>query len=143
QPRKDRDQLERARKAAVGQGHRPEPGDILAHEQYLAGGRRQQAGEQIDQRGLACAVRTDHRDELAGVDPEAHVIERAQRTELLADAAGLEQRRHAALRRSLCRRSSARPASPAGKPITMIARMAPSTKRQYWVSVCSWSCSRM
>ena len=31
----------------------------------------------------------------------------------------------------------------AGKQITISARMAPSTKRQYCVSDCSWSCSKL
>ena len=69
QPWKDRDQLERAREAAVGQGHRSEPGDVLTHEQHLAAGRPQQSGQEVDQRGFAGAVRADHRDDLAGVDP--------------------------------------------------------------------------
>ena len=38
-------------------------------KQHLAFGRLQQAGEQIDQRRLAGAVRADDRDELALVAP--------------------------------------------------------------------------
>ncbi len=141
--RKDRDELKRAREPAIGELHRADPGNAPSHEQDLAGGRLQQPGEQVDQGGLAGPVRPDHRDELAGVEPQAHVLERAQGPERLADIAGLEERRHAALRRSCRRRSSARPARPVGKPITTTARMAPRTKRQYGVSDCSWSCSRM
>ena len=63
--RKDLDELEGARHAALGQRHRPDPGNVLALEQHLALGRHQQAGEQIDQRGLAGAVGAHDRDELA------------------------------------------------------------------------------
>ena len=69
--REDLHELERARHAALGQLHRPDAGDVVALEEHLALGRHQQAGQQIDQRGLAGAVRAHDRHELAVGDRHA------------------------------------------------------------------------
>src|SRR2546426_5935711 len=43
-----------------------------------AGGGAENAGEDVDERGLARPVRPDDRDELTGADGEAHAVERAE-----------------------------------------------------------------
>src|SRR5581483_12215519 len=147
--------------------HRPDAGNVAAAEIYLGLGRHQQAGEQVDEGGLAGAVGPDDRDELARADGNGYVVERAEGAVMLGYAAGLDEWRHdlASCRRrpaprtfgcegagSSMRpgrrredamsapRSAAMPASPRGKKMTMAASRAPSTKRQYWVIDCSWSC---
>ena len=73
QRRKDVHQLKGARHAAPRQFDRADAGDILAHEAHLAHRRPQQPGDDIDQRGLAGAVRPDDRDELAVTDAEGDI----------------------------------------------------------------------
>ena len=68
-------------------------GDVAAVEQHAAGRRRQHAGEQIDERGLAGAVGTDQRVAGAALEPEVDVARGGERAEIFAQAAGLEQRR--------------------------------------------------
>ena len=48
-----------------------EPGDP-----HLAGGRHEDAGEHLDRRGLAGAVRADVADQLAGLEREGHAVDR-------------------------------------------------------------------
>ena len=67
-------------------------GDVAAVEQHLAGGRRQHAGEQVDEGGLAGAVRSDQRVARAVLEPEVDVARGGERAEILAERAGLEQR---------------------------------------------------
>src|SRR5207253_10742034 len=112
-------------------------------EQHGARGRGEATGQQVDQRRLAGAVGPDHRDELLRLDGDADVAQGAQCAVILADGSGLEQRRHVDFRARRQRRSSVRPASPPGNPMTINARMAPRMKRQYCVRDCSWSCSRV
>ena len=66
-------------------------GDVLAAEQDLARGRREEAGQQVEQRGLAGAVGADERVDGALGDAEADVGDRAEAAELLGQLAGLEQ----------------------------------------------------
>src|SRR5262245_22240210 len=73
------------------------------------------------------------------VDP----IERAEGAIGLADVARFQQQGHAVSSAILRRRSAAKPAMPSGNPMTITARMAPSTKRQYSVSDCNWSCNKV
>src|SRR5260370_773365 len=137
QLRENLDQLERTHQAAFGEPHRPDPGNALAHEQHLARGRGQEPGEQVDQGGLAGAVWPDHRDELVRLYGDTDIAQGAQFAEILADGSGLEERGHGDFRACRQRRSSARPASPPGNPMTMTARTAPRIKRQYCVRDCS------
>ena len=69
---------------------RLEPGDVLAVEQDLAGGRAQHAGEQVDERGLAGAVRADQRMARALLDAERYVVRRDDAAEALVEADGFE-----------------------------------------------------
>src|SRR6266849_4623939 len=141
QLRENLDELERAREPVIGKRHRPDAGNALAHEQHLAAARLEQAGQQVDQGRFASAIRTDDRNQLARVHREADVIERLEGPVEFADLPGFQKRAHAALRANRRRSSSASPATPAGKAMTMSARTAPRMKRQYCVSDCSWSCS--
>ncbi len=56
-----------------------------------AGGRREVAGDRVEQRRLAGAVRAEHRAPFAGRDPQIDVGERDQRAEMPADALELER----------------------------------------------------
>ena len=49
--------------------------DLLAADADLAGGRRDEAGDDVEQRGLAAAGRADDADELGGADVEADVLD--------------------------------------------------------------------
>ena len=85
--------LEGARDAeldARGLLHR---GDVAALEQHLALRRQEHAGEEIDEGGLAGAVRADQRVARAGLQPEIDVARGGERAEALAERAGFEQRR--------------------------------------------------
>ena len=64
----------------------------LAVEQDLAGRRRQQPSEQLDQRRLARAVRPEDADERAGRDVERHVAHDAARRARGAAAAAIRER---------------------------------------------------
>src|SRR5215471_3909693 len=136
-------ELERACEAAVGKPDRADTGDRLAHEQNFARARLEQSREQVDERRLASTVGANNRDELILVHRHADILERPQDAEGLAKFARLQQRTHEAVRVRLRASSPASPAMPSGNPMTISARMAPSTKRQYSVSDCSWSCSKV
>src|SRR5262245_19509914 len=73
----------------------------------------------------------------------ADLNERAEGAVGFADVPRFEQQGHAVLPANLRRRSAASPAMPSGNAMTISARMAPSTKRQYSVSDCSWSCNKV
>src|SRR5262249_39446463 len=137
------DELERPCQTVIGKLDRSHAGNILAHEQDFAGARREQPGEEIDQRGLAGAIGPDDRDQLARMHGHADLNERAEGAIGLADLARFEQQGHAAFLAILRRRSVANPAMPSGNAMTISAKIAPSTKRQYSVNDCSWSCNKV
>src|SRR6201986_659803 len=111
--------------------------DVAPLQPDLAGGRLDYPGEQIDQRRLAGAVRSDQRLPGAGLKRERHVVGRDQGAEMTHEAARLERRRaHAAPRpatrgatRAISRRSAAairsRPAS------TRMTKAIPTQNPQY------------
>ncbi len=68
-------------------------GDVEALEQHMSLGRPQQAGQQVDQRGLAGAVGADQGMPRAGLELEVDVARGGERAEVDAQAAGFEQRR--------------------------------------------------
>ena len=78
--------LERAHKAATNAALRVERGDVLAAEQNLAAVRPQHAGHQVDQRGLAGAVRPDQRVTHALRQLDLDVAGNDQRAEALVEA---------------------------------------------------------
>ena len=75
--------LEGARDAEPHARMRAHAGDVVAVEQDLAGTRRQHAGQQIDDRGLAGAVRADQRMARALLDLERHIVGRDDAAEAL------------------------------------------------------------
>ena len=102
----------------------------LALEQHLAGARRQHAGEQVDEGGLAGAVRPDQRVARACLEREGDVARGAQRAEVLAERARFEQRGHDgfALRGGAASAFSTRPRMPprANSAIATSSRPRPS-----------------
>ncbi len=66
--------------------------DLAAVEPDGAGVGRVQARDQVEQRGLAGAVRADQRVDLAGADREAGVADGADAAEMLRDAFDLQHR---------------------------------------------------
>ena len=118
----DRGALVAAAEAGAGAPRLRPAGDVVAGEAHRAGGRRELAGEHVDQRRLAGAVGADHGMDLADVQVERDRVDRGQAAEAAAEAGGLEQRRlsHGALPRS----SAPRPIRPFGSSATkaMIAR---------------------
>ena len=68
-------------------------GDVGAAQADPAGARRQRSGDQVDQRGLAGAVRPDQRVARAVRQPEVDAIGHPQRAEALAQAKRLQRRR--------------------------------------------------
>jgi hypothetical protein len=64
------------------------PADLLGRERDRAGGRAQRAGEDLQQRRLAGAVRPDHGHALAGGDLERDVAQRLAGAVALGDALG-------------------------------------------------------
>ena len=68
--------LEGARETEPRQLVRGHAGDVLAGEQDAPAARRVETGDHVEQRGLAGAVRADHGKDLAGLDCEAHAVER-------------------------------------------------------------------
>ena len=78
-------------------------GDVAAVEKDAAGVGRDQAGNLVDQRGLAGAVGADHGVQFAGRDVERHVVGDDQRAELLAQLLEAQHRfSHAAGSHSFC-----------------------------------------
>ena len=61
-------QLETARHAEAGELDGPETGDVLPFECHRALARPQQPGQQVDEGGLAGAIRPDDGDELTFAD---------------------------------------------------------------------------
>jgi hypothetical protein len=65
-------------------------GDVTAEEGDASGVRGEQAGDQIEERGLAGAVGTDDGVELTGGELEIDAVDGAQATERLAQAGGAQ-----------------------------------------------------
>ena len=80
--------------------------DALAGEGDAAGIGREGAGDQVEQRGLAGAVRADHREDRALRHLEADAVDRDQAAEALADIVDGKQRAHFGFSVSPRRRAS-------------------------------------
>src|SRR3954463_11765839 len=90
--------------------------DVGAAKAYRAARNGERAGDEVEQRGLAGAVRADQAVDRAALDAQVHRIDRGQPAEAAAQARGFEKGlRH-------CSRKPAMPPSP--NSITTI-RMAP------------------
>ena len=86
--------LEGADDAAANPLVRGERGDVVAVEEDGPGGRLENAGEQVDQRRLAGAVRPDQGVAGAALELERDVVGRRQAAEALDERARGEDRRH-------------------------------------------------
>jgi hypothetical protein len=73
-------------------------GDILVLEQDMAGARPQQAGDQLEQRRLACAIGSDERHDLAGLDVQVGTLDDVLGGRISAAEAGDPKQAHAARR---------------------------------------------
>ena len=85
--------LERARDPALDDEVRRQTGDVLAEEQDVPAVGRVHAGDQVEERRLAGAVRADQGDDAAGLDAEVHVLDRGDAAEGLEQLLDLEHRR--------------------------------------------------
>src|SRR5262249_33130783 len=109
-------------------------GDGVALYQGGAAGRWEWSAGQINERGLAGAVRGHEREECARVDGEIHAIAGAQVAELLAEIDRLEQDHEDFSRgRSLLATAEIAPTIPVGKSMTSSTRTTPSRSCQYSV----------
>src|SRR5581483_11989195 len=136
--RKQRVDLERAHEAALDALLRTDRGDVVGAEEYLSGVGLEHAGHQVDERGLAGAVRSDQRVALAmrQVDPDA--ARDHERAEALVETASRERERiHARLHRAGSSRRSdgascaSPPKMPFGRKITTAISSVPIQKYQY------------
>ena len=92
------ERLERARDAAVRDLVRREPDDALAVEQDVAGVGLVDAGDEVEERRLAGAVRADDAHDLALVHLQVQIVDALEPAERLAHPLELEQA--SAIRRS-------------------------------------------
>ena len=90
-------------------------GRVAPAELDAAGIQRVDAGEDLDQRGLACAVLAQQRQDLAGAELEVNVIERQRAPEALGYASELQHRCALRADRSI-RRQSGRRGAQVGLP---------------------------
>src|SRR5438034_902653 len=125
--RKDLDELEGPCDPQAGQAGGSDPAHVAVPEGDGAGGGAENAGEDVDERGLARPVRPDDRDELTGADGEAHAVERAELAVELPEPLGAEDHGDEA---STGGRLTQSPASPPGATMTIAARIAPKISRQ-------------
>src|SRR5262249_17655882 len=88
--------LEGTADAAVAAFRRRQSRDVLAVEEDRAFGRPVDAGNQVEQRRLAGAVRTDQAHDLAACNRDGDVAVGDEPREALCHAPGFEQRRHRA-----------------------------------------------
>ena len=120
----------------LGKLDRTDAGDALSPKQTSPAVGSSSPVSRLTKRRLAGAVRADDGDELVGCNGDADVLQRVEFAESFADPAGLEESVHACARR-IGRSMSGMAAIPPGKPMTMMARIAPRMKRQYCVR--DWS----
>ena len=106
--RKQRDVLEGAADADLGDPVRRPRQDARAFHQDVAGRRLIEPGEAVEERGLAGAVRSDQAEDWPLMHVEGHAIERNDAAEHDADVANREQGRLSL--RELCLRHLVSPA---------------------------------
>ena len=83
--------LEGAGNAELGDGARQMRGDVVAEKVHRAGLRPEVTGRDVEERGLAGAVRSDDGEVLALVDVEVDAVGRDDPAEPDLDAFGREQ----------------------------------------------------
>ena len=84
--------LERTREAALADAVRRQVANLRAVQAHGARVRREHARHEVEQRGLAGAVRADQRVDLAGVDDETRIGDRADAAEVLRHGVDLQHR---------------------------------------------------
>src|ERR1700719_1006902 len=129
--------LKRAGDAAAANFTRRQAGDIAAVEPDGAAIGRQLTVDGVEARRFAGAVGTDQRQELTVADRKAHVVDRANGAEALAQMFDRELR-HADRRRAVSCTNA--PTSPEGNAITKTRMMPPSSACQYSVCCMTKSC---
>src|SRR5262249_42406515 len=109
-------------------------GDVFALEQNASAVRLEMTADQVDERGLAGAVRAHEREKFALVDGEIHAIAGVYVAKLLAEIDRLEKD-HAgfSFRRSLAAAAAIAPTMPVGNSMTSSTRTTPSRSCQYSV----------
>src|SRR5258707_5374681 len=75
---------------------------VLSMEQHLAGVGRLESRDYSQQRGLARSRQSQQRDQLAGFDMQADIVNRDEVTELLADVSELDTHAVTLTARSSC-----------------------------------------
>ena len=123
---KDLGDLEGAGHAAPHPLVGSERSNVAALEPDRARGRREQAADQIEERRLAGAVRTDDRAQFARLDGQRHVVDGDQAAKALRCALDLKQGHAFAPLRSM-------PRTPRGKKRTTSTNTRPITDIQFWV----------
>src|SRR5262249_30953948 len=110
----------------------PEHRDLVGSEKDLSFVGLEHAGDQIDQRGLAGAVRPDQRIALARREIERDTARDDERAEALVQAARRQRRgAHARLRSKKRTSRAAPPRMPFGRKITTATSSVPIQKYQY------------
>ncbi len=111
---------------------RPERGDVVVAEEDLAAVGPQHAGHQVDQRGLAGAVRPDQRIALAVRQIDLDVVGDHERAEALVEPARRERRSaHVAAPPPPASSRASPPRMPFGRKITTATSSVPIQKYQY------------
>ncbi|MCY1368043.1 hypothetical protein D9M69_550020 [compost metagenome] len=86
--------LEGTRQAALCELLRGQAGDVVAVEAHLPGIGLVQAGDEVEQRGLARTVRADHAQQFALAHLQVDGVDGREPAEAAHEAADLKQRRH-------------------------------------------------
>ena len=86
---------------------------------------REHAGDHVEQRGLAGAVRADDREDRALRDAEADLVDREQAAKALADALDLEQRAHGCRLGQAPSLRASHGHTPSGSTMTTTSRQIP------------------
>src|SRR5260221_473669 len=131
------DVLEGARDARDRDPIGREPGDALSIEKKQPLIRRVNAGEQVEQRGLARPVRSDQSKDLAARDRERNVLQRADAAEALRNVLDLQQGAHAAGTES-SRFLTAEGNSPAGRNSMISTSARPKISMRITSGSMSW-----
>ncbi len=98
--------LEGARDAGVHDRLRPQAVEPAAAKRDAALVRLQEAGDDVEDRGLARAVRTDQAGDAALLDGEAAILQRMQSAEAMVEAGDLQIRGHSRSPARPCGRNS-------------------------------------
>ena len=144
QPAEQARGLKRAGQPHPGTAPRVEMSDVAAEQLHPPGRGAVAAGDEVEQRGLAGAVRPEHRPALSGEDRDVHVPDRGHPAEALGHPVHRDDRGHATppvgvltgtagsgpagrrgLRRSRAPTALAAPTRPPGETRTITRKMTP------------------